>query len=86
MTTVPQSSSPVPVRYGLATRDRERRWTTIVDVVLAVAVLTWLAVLLVDGPGSSVTLGVGALLGAMTLHRLLLLAERRRTRRPGHRA
>ena len=79
MTTVPQPG-PVPVRYGLASRDRERHWTAIVDGVLGVAVLVWLVVLAVDGLGSTVTLATGALLGTMTLHRLLLLAERRRTR------
>ncbi len=81
MTTVPQPG-PVPVRYGLASRDRERRWTAIVDGVLGVAVLAWLLVLALDGLGSTGTLAIGALLGAMTLHRVLLLAERRRTR-PG---
>ena len=79
MTTVPQS--PVPVRYGLASRNRERRWTAIVDVVLALAVVAWFALLLAGGLQATVTVVAGAMLTAMVVHRLLLLLERRRGRR-----
>ena len=78
MTTVPQA--PVPRQYGLATRDRERRWTTIIDVVLALAVLGWVGILGVGGLHATVTVVTGMLLGAMTVHRLLLLVERHRSR------
>lgn len=82
MTTVPQT--PVPVRFDLATRDRERRWTAIVDVVLGLAVLAWVVALRLGGLDATVTLVVGALLVVMTGHRVLLLVERRRPR-PGRR-
>lgn len=79
VTTVPQS--PVPVRYGLASRDRERRWTAIVDGVLVLAVLGWVALLSTGGLHATATAVTGALLLVMVVHRLLLLVERRRGRR-----
>ncbi|ROR92421.1 hypothetical protein [Nocardioides aurantiacus] len=79
MTTVPQS--PVPVRYGLASRDRERRWTVIVDVVLVTAVLGWFALLAVGGLHATVTVVAGVVLTAMVVHRVLILLERHRSSR-----
>lgn len=78
MTTVPQT--PVPVRYHLATRDRERHWTRIIDSVLVAAVIGWVAVLSIGGLHATVTVVAGLLLGAMVVHRVLLLVERHRSR------
>ena len=70
-------------QYGLARVNRERRWTAIVDGVLLVATLGWLAVLRVGLGGAGVRWGVSMLLVAMIVHRVLLLVERLRRR---HRA
>ncbi len=70
-------------QFGLARVNRERRWTAIVDGVLVVATLGWLAVLRVGTGGSSLRWGVSLLVLAMIVHRVLLLAERLRRR---HRA
>lgn len=70
-------------QYGLARVDRERRWTVIVDLVLLVATLGWLAVLRTGTGGSGVRWGVSLVLLAMIVHRVLLLTERLRRR---HRA
>ena len=68
-------------QYGLARVNRERRWTVIVDLVLVVATLGWLAVLLGGAGGSGLRWGVSVVLVAMVAHRVLLLAERLRRRR-----
>ncbi|KQT91602.1 hypothetical protein ASG49_11390 [Marmoricola sp. Leaf446] len=79
MTTVPQS--PVPVRYGLASRDRERHWTVIVDAVLLGAVVGWFVLLAVGGLHATVTVVAGVVLTAMVVHRVLILLERQRSAR-----
>ena len=67
-------------QYGLARVNRERRWTAIVDGVLVVATLGWLAVLRIGTGGAAVRWGVSLVLVAMIVHRVLLLAERLRRR------
>lgn len=68
-------------QYGLARVNRERRWTAIVDGVLVVAAVAWLAVLRVGTGGAGLRWGVSLVLLAMIVHRVLLLAERLRRRR-----
>ena len=72
----------VATRLGLAHGRRERRWTTIVDGVLVVAVLAWLATSLTAyGQGHPTTRWVlSLLLLAFAVHRVVLLVERRRSR------
>lgn len=72
----------VATRLGLAHGRRERRWTTIVDGVLVVAVVAWLATALTaygqDHPATRWALSL--LLLAFAVHRVVLLAERLRSR------
>ncbi|MCW2819168.1 MAG: hypothetical protein JWR42_1955 [Marmoricola sp.] len=68
-------------RYGLARGNRERRWTLIVDVTLAVAAVSWLLVLRSGTAAPGLRWAVSLVLLAMVAHRLLLVSDRRRRRR-----
>ena len=75
-----EEASSVGVRFGLAHGRRERRWTTIVDFVLALVVLGWaLAAASTWGRVHPTAMWlVSAALAAAVGHRVLLLLERRR--------
>jgi len=68
-------------RYGLARGNRERRWTAIVDVTLALAAVSWLLVLRSGTAAPGLRWAVSLVLVAMVAHRVLLVSDRRRRRR-----
>ena len=67
-------------RYGLARGNRERRWTVIVDVTLALAAVAWVVVLRSGSAAPGLRWAVSLVLVAMIAHRVLLVADRRRRR------
>ena len=69
--------------HGLARVQRERRWTSIMDAVIAVSVLVWIAGLAGFGPSPTGARWVlPAVIGVMIVHRVLVAFEGKRRQRP----
>ncbi len=63
--------------HGLARVQREKRWTTILDGVLAVSVVIWIGSLVTAALPARAHWVLALVVGAMVLHRALVAVERR---------